>query len=392
MMAALTAAGQGARVILLERQSRVGRKLAVTGNGRCNLTNLGAAPEHYHGGDPDFVRPALERFGVDQTLDFFLSLGLVTVTEPDGRVYPYSDQAGSVVDVLRFALDAYGVDTRLGFEVRSVIKSARGFLLRSDGESFECDRLIVAGGGAAGTKCGGGSGGYDALRALGHGCTKLYPALVQLKTDNTYTRPLKGVRADADVTVSVGSRVIAHSSGEVQFTDYGVSGPAVFDISRAAAQHPGSTVTLDLMRLTDTDGLCGMLRRRAESFPDLTLENLLTGMVHNKLGRTAIQRCGLSLGTPLGSLGEHGIRAVAGTLKAYTLPVHGTTGMDGAQVTCGGVPTSEFCAETMESRLVPGLFACGEVLDIDGDCGGYNLQWAWSSGAAAGTACAAGLC
>lgn len=385
MMAALAASEKpGNKIILLERQSRVGRKLAVTGNGRCNLTNLNCSPEHYHGESPEFVRPALESFSVKQTLEFFKGLGLLTVAEENGRVYPYSDQAGSVVDVLRFALDRQGVELRSGFEVQRVRREKGGFALVSDSGSVFAHRLIVAGGGIAGGKAGGCSGGYDALKALGHSCTKLYPALVQLKTDNTWTRSLKGVRADAQVTVLQRGQAVAQSRGEVQFTDYGVSGPAIFDVSRSASRGDGLTVKLDLMSLLTERELAEMLARRIEGYPRLTVENLLTGMVQNRLGRVAAQRCGLPLTTPLSEVSGREIEKVARCLKDFRLEVKGTMGMDNAQVTAGGVRTGEFDPYTMESRLVPGLFACGEVLDVDGDCGGYNLQWAWSSGYVAG--------
>jgi len=384
MMAALHARPRENRVILLERQARAGRKLAVTGNGRCNLSNQNVSPAHYHGADPDFVRPALAAFPVSETLEFFRKLGLLTVTEPGGRVYPFSDQAGSVVDVLRFALESAGAELRTGWEVRGVQRDGACFLLRGETETLRADRLIVAGGGAAGTRAGGGAGGYDALAALGHRTTALYPALVQLKTDNAFTRPLKGVRADAVVTVEHRGAVLAQSAGEVQFTDYGVSGPAVFDVSRAAARQPESLVVLDLMRPLDEAALLAALRARRADFPGLTLENLLTGLVHNRLGRTVIARCGLALNTPLPRVSDGELEAISRTLKRCELPVRGTLGFEGAQVTAGGIATGAFDPETLVSRLVPGLFACGEVLDVDGDCGGYNLQWAWSSGALAG--------
>jgi len=387
MTAAIAAARGGARVLLLERGARLGRKLAVTGNGRCNLTNEAAAPERYHGEDPAFVRPALAALDAAATRRFFRGLGLVTVAEPSGRVYPHSDQAGSVVDVLRFAVAESGVEVRTAFEVQQVRREAGGFAVISAGETLRCDRLIVACGGAAGTRAGGTKAGYALLQSLGHSCTALYPSLVQLKTDNAFTRPLKGVRADAAVTVLADGRPVAESAGEVQFTDYGVSGPAVFDVSRAAATAAGPvTLRLDLMRELTAEELVDIMTERTAG--GRTLEDLLTGVLHNRLGRTVIAACGYKLTAPAGSLRAEDIRRIAGAVKRRELTVTGTMGMDGAQVTAGGIRTAEFDAATMESRLVPGLYAAGEVLDIDGDCGGFNLQWAWSSGYAAGSAAA----
>lgn len=385
LMAALTAAEQGSDVLLLERQSRVGRKLLATGNGRCNLTNLNLSCANYHGAEPAFTAPALSAFGPEDTLEFFRAFGLLTIAEDSGRVYPLSDQAGSVVDVLRFAVEAAGVGVRTEFDVTSVKQTKTGFKVCSESESILTDKVILCCGGMAGGKLGGTKSGYELLQSLGHHVTRLYPALVQLKTDNTYVRSLKGVRADAAVTLKRGNEVLAESAGEVQFADYGVSGPAIFEISRAAAGEKGElAVHLDLLRDLDFAQVQETIRRRGEVMPTLTLENLLTGMVHNRLGRTVLRYAGYDLNTPVSSLRQGDAKKIAAALKAFALPVTGTQGFDAAQVTAGGVRTDEFDPNTMESKLVPGLYAAGEVLDVDGDCGGYNLQWAWASGRLAG--------
>ena len=385
LMAALTAAGRGISTTLLERQNRVGRKLLATGNGRCNLTNLKLSPDNYHGAPAPFVSSVLDTFGVADTLELFQSLGLITVAEDSGRVYPLSDQAGSVVDVLRFAAEAAGVTIRTEFDVTSVKPSKSGFKVCSPSESILADKVIVCCGGMAGGKLGGTRSGYELLQSLGHRVTKLYPVLVQLKTDNTWVRSLKGVRADAAVTLKRGDEVLAQSCGEVQFADYGVSGPAIFEISRAAAVEKGElTVHLDLLRTLDFAQIQDMIRMRQQSMPSLTLENLLTGMVHNRLGRTMLRYAGYDLNSPVSTLKPNDIKKIAAALGNFALPVTGNQGFDGAQVTAGGIRTDEFDPTTMESKLVPGLYAAGEVLDVDGDCGGYNLQWAWASGRLAG--------
>lgn len=380
MMAALTASRHGS-VTLMERAERLGRKLAVTGNGRCNLTNLNISPSRYHG-DAELAMSIISRFDVPATLAFFRDIGLLTVSEPSGRVYPRSDQAGSVVDVLRFAVAGAGIRVETGTEVTGIERTPSGFEVRSSGGVTLADRVIIACGGAAGARVGGGMSGYDVLTSLGHSSTPLYPSLVQLKTENSFTRPLKGVRADAAVAVESGGSVLAESAGEVQFTEYGLSGPAVFEISRAAVMGRSVTLMLDLARDVPEDELVSILLSRRAT--PLTLENLLTGILHNKLGRTVVSHCGLSLTAPCASLREVDAKRVAGMIKHLSLAVTGNLGFDGAQVTAGGIRTSEFDPETLQSRIVPGLFACGEVLDVDGDCGGYNLQWAWSSGRLAG--------
>lgn len=385
LMAALTSAGLGNRVLLLERQSRVGRKLLATGNGRCNLTNLDLTPEHYHGAPAAFLAPAMEAFGAADTLDFFESLGLLTAAEDSGRVYPLSDQAGSVVDVLRFAAEAAGVEIRTEFDVTSLRQTKTGFKVCSASQSILSDKVIVCCGGMAGGKLGGTGSGYELLQSLGHSVTRLFPVLVQLKTDNTYVRSLKGVRADAAVILKRDGRVIAESAGEVQFADYGISGPAVFEISRAVSGgQNGLTLHLDLLRRLDFARVQTILAQRCQTMPALTLENLLTGMVHNRLGRTVLRYAGFDLNAPVSSLKPADLKKIAAALGDFALPVLGTLGFDGAQVTAGGIRTDEFDPNTLESRRVPGLYAAGEVLDVDGDCGGYNLQWAWASGRLAG--------
>ena len=385
LMAAITAAGNGHAVTLLERQARVGRKLLSTGNGRCNLTNRHMEPSCYHGQQPEFIRPAFRALDLEATLDFFHRLGLLTVAESSGRVYPYSDQAGSVVDVLRFAADAAGVTTRTGFEVSAIRKTRRGFTVHAGEETLTADRVIVCCGGMAGGKLGGTRSGYELLQSLGHSVTKLYPALVQIKTDNTYVKALKGVRANAELRLCRNETPVAASRGEVQFTEFGVSGPAAFELSRAAATEKGPlTLHADLLPQLSAAELEAMLRHRVSSMGALTEENLLAGMLHNRLGRTVLRYAGYGLTDPVSSLSPAALRRIAAAIKDFSLPVLSVLGFDGAQVTAGGVRTAEFDPDTLQSRLVPGLYAAGEVLDIDGDCGGYNLQWAWSSGYLAG--------
>ena len=373
----------GVQVLLLERQARVGRKLAATGNGRCNLSNIHAGEGGYHGDDPAFSRFAIGRFDPEETLEWFRALGLYTVTEPSGKVYPYSDQANSVVDVLRFALDRPNIELVTDFEVTRFRRTESGFLLESKDRNVECDRLIVACGGLAGTKLGGTMAGYKLLRSMGHKCTKLRPALVQVKTGWSGVSALKGVRANCHAAIYHNGKLHRQSEGEIQFTESGLSGPVIYEISRDACQGSGEwECTLDFLPGMDRDGLKRELTRRRGT--GLTAEDLLTGILHNRLGRVIVQSAGLRARTPVSELTDYELNEVAELAKTFTVSLTEPLGMDAAQVTAGGIVTEEFDPTTMESKLVPGLYACGEVLDVDGDCGGYNLQWAWSSGRLAG--------
>ena len=385
MMAALAAAENGCRVTLLERQSRVGRKLLATGNGRCNLTNHNVSPARYHGGD-GFCAYALDAFDVGATLQFFASLGLLTVAEDSGRVYPMSNMAGSVLDVLRYALERPGIEVVTGQAVSSVKKTSDGFTVRTETDTFSAKKLILAAGGCAGSKVGGVMDGYQLAKSLGHHRTQLYPSLVQLKTDPTYPRALKGIKAECGIAIRRGNASVAENRGEVLFTEYGVSGPAIFEISRYAI---GEDVTLSLdlwPEQSEADTAAWLRRRQALALRnrELTCGQAFTGALHSRLSQMAAKYAGLSPSLPLADAPEEALAALARICKHFVLPVTGTCGFDQAQVTAGGLRTDEFDPHTLQSRLVPGLYACGEVLDVDGDCGGSNLQWAWSSGHLAG--------
>ena len=390
MAAALAAAeNPGNQVIMIERQARVGRKLQATGNGRCNLSNLHAGSQGYHGENPRFSDYAIDRFPPEETLIWFQNLGLFTVAEPSGRVYPYSDQANSVVDVLRFALEKPNITQKLGFEVEKVKKTGAGFRLEGSAETVECDKLIIACGGLAGTKLGGTMSGYKFLRGMGHKCTKLRPTLVQLKSGWSGVQGLKGVRCNCHAAIYHNGQLHSEGAGELQFTEYGISGPVIFEISRDVCQEKGEWVCrLDFLPEISAEALASELQRRRNT--PLPASELLTGILHNRLGRVLSQSAGISQNRKVAELTDYDIQQAVRAVKNFEIGLTEPMGMDSAQVTAGGIFTKEFDDRTMESRIVPGLYACGEVLDIDGDCGGYNLQWAWSSGRLAGL-CAGGI-
>jgi len=384
MTAALTAAeDSGNQVLLIEKQPRVGKKLLATGNGRCNLTNLNASAAHYHGTHPEFVQPALDRFPPETVLDYFYRLGLVCSRQYGGRVYPLSGSAASVLDVLRYALDSRHVTVLTDRAVTRICRKNHGFTIETGEETFRADTLIVACGGLAGGRNGGAPDGYDLLKSLGHHCTGLYPALVPLRTDTDYPRSLKGIRSDARLRLIRNGTLLAEGKGELQFVEKGISGPAAFDISRAASVN-GGTVHIDFLGDLTVPALLALLVQRRTASPELEASALFSGIVHSRIGTVLVKAAGFRPSAPLRDFTDRDLQRLAETAKDFTLPVRGTESFDAAQVTAGGISTAEFFPQTLESRLVPGLYACGEVLDIDGDCGGYNLQWAWASGRLAG--------
>ena len=384
MAAAIKAAeDRSVHVTLIERQARAGKKLSATGNGRCNLTNLGADVSHYHGADPGFAAYALKTYPPERVLEFFRSLGLRTVTEYGGRVYPLSGHAGSVLDVLRLGLEKPNVTVLTGAPVTAIRRETSGFRIETAEGAHSAERVILACGGCAGAKLGGVMDGYALAASLGHSRTALYPALTQLRTAPEYPRALKGIRVDARLRLLQAGRVLAETAGDVLFTETGLSGTAVFEISRAAAGKSDLTAELCFFDETEDD-LITDLAARQRRWPALEANRILTGAAQSRLGQMLCRYAGISGGARCDELTTEQLQVLARAMRGMRLPVTGVSGFETAQVTAGGLRTAEFDPETLQSRLVPGLSACGELLDIDGDCGGFNLQWAWASGLLAG--------
>ncbi len=373
------------QVILMERQNRVGKKLMATGNGRCNLTNTDAAPENYHGTDPDFVRPVLTKYPPEKVLEFFSELGLMTTEEYGGRVYPISSHAASVLDVLRQGLEKENIRLLTDASADYIRLEKDGFEVTWGSEKIYADKVIVACGGCAGSKIGGVMDGYHLLKLMGHSRTALYPALTQIRTNPEYPKAMKGIKVDGALTISRGKEILGQTSGDILFTESGISGTAVFELSRiAASEGDGLTVTVDLFPNIKENDLYQHLKRRLSALPEKEAASLLTGTVQSRVGQTLCKYAKINGSAPCLSLRDRDLRNLSKAAKHLSLPVTGVSGFENAQVTHGGMKTDEFDPATLESRLVPGLFACGEVLDVDGDCGGYNLQWAWASGLTAG--------
>ena len=373
LMAAITAARGGAAVTLYEKNDRVGKKLLATGNGRCNLTNTEAGRKNYHGGAADFVCRAEKRFWVEETLDFFSEIGLITKTEDGGKVYPYSDRASSVLDVLRAELERCGVRTVCGFDVKEIRKKGGAFKIFSyDGRAEAADFVIFSAGGKASPSMGGGSG-YDILKAVGHTVTSLRPSIVQLKADNKNLGGLKGVKCRARLTLGSVS-----SFGELLFTDGGLSGPPAFFLSSYYEPGRENFAEIDFFDSFSEKELFNIIRKNAQLFSDCG--QLFTGMLHKSIGAAVLKQCGISCGADCKSLKNRELSEICRTLKHFPCRITGTASWNNAQVTSGGIKAGEVDGETLQSKKCDGLYITGEILDIDGDCGGFNLQWAWSSG------------
>lgn len=380
-------------VLVLEKAPRVGKKLLATGNGTCNITNMTAVRENYHGA-PAFAERMLAAFSPSQAVEFFTSIGVDCVVRPDGKVYPASEQAAAVLDALRLEAAALGVQTRCDCSVTAITPSREGYRLTTPDEEITARQVLVCVGGAAAPALGGSAVGYRLLTDLGCEKTPLFPAIVQLRTATDFVRAVKGIRVDGEIALCLDGKTVASANGEILFTDYGLSGPAVMDISRHAAdwerRKKGELIArLNLLPDWDEDTLNARIAARSR-LRGRKLEDLLTGLLHKRVGQTVLRVAGVTpLDRPADTLTARECARVAAVIRGWELPVTGTQGFGGAQVTAGGIDPSAFDPATLMHKRHRGLYAAGEVLDVDGDCGGYNLQFAWSCAYVAATAMAA---
>lgn len=369
LVAAIAAARAGACVTILEKNPRVGKKLLSTGNGRCNFTNINACAENYNSG---FVSRAISLFSPRDAIGFFEEIGLLARIEDEGRVYPASGQAAAVLDVLRLEADRLSVEVRCGFDVREIVRKHDGFIVASEsGERRFFDKVIAAAGGMAAPKTGSDGKVFKMLEKLGHTVTELRPSLVQIKT----ARSIRGVRAHGRVSLENGMS----ETGEIQFTDYGLSGIPVFALSKYARR--GESIFVDLMPEYTHGEVMEILKKR----PVQTMETYMIGILNKNLGQMLLKECGISPLSKMSSeLAERETEKIADMLKKFRFEITGIMPWDNAQVTSGGISTEEIDPKTMQSKIVKNLYITGELADVDGDCGGYNLHWAWASGFTAG--------
>lgn len=365
-------------IAAVEALPRVGKKILATGNGRCNLTNVSAEPSAYRNGN--FAGYALNEFSPKRVIDFFGSIGLMCVSDSEGRVYPMSNTAASVLDALRFEAERLGVNFICENHI-DCIKKQNG--LFSVGENT-ARKVIICTGGCASPSQGSDGSGFGLLKAFGHRITDIHPGLVQLTVEEN-TKPIKGIRAKANVILKVGEKRIDKSNGEVLFTDYGLSGISIMDISRSVGNGKYDC-SVDVLPSCTLGKAADFLKSMSREMP---AENALAGMMPRKLGQYILKRVGINGAVEVGKLNEKTIEKIIGTAKNLIFTVNGTMGFKNAQITVGGAEVSEFNPKTMESRLVKGLYCAGEILNVDSVCGGFNLQWAWASGLLAGRSAAA---
>ncbi len=391
LMAAIHAARAGALVTLLEHKEQAGKKILSTGNGRCNLTNLDQREEYYRCSQKGFPQSVLTRFTVEDTLDFFEGLGIVPKSR-NGYIYPNSDQASSVLEALLLETNGLGVKILYECRVHKIEKREGRFCVSSSQGEYLADALILAAGSKAAPVTGSDGSGYELAAALGHKVITPLPALVQLRCREPYYRQLAGVRTEARLSLFADQTFLAGERGELQLTDYGISGIPTFQVSRyaCAALHRKQkvTVTIDFLPHMSEKEAEEFLGRRRQSLGERTCGQWMNGLLNRKLSLVLLKLSGIEKDEKINGLSPRQWDRLLRQITAYETTVIAANPFENAQVCCGGVDTRQIYEGTLESRLVRDLYFCGEILDVDGCCGGYNLQWAWSSGAAAGTSAA----
>lgn len=410
LMAAVTAKDLGIDTAILEGNDRIGKKILVTGDGRCNITNestmagtdeAAALSRKFHGSTPEFTLRVLQQFGIRQTMDFFYALGLPLTSLKEGMMYPRSLQAASVVDIFQLALEERDVPVYFRHKVEDVIVSAAhprfSIICRTDTEEqvvHTSDYLLLSTGGLTAPHTGADGSGYTLAERLGHTMLNPVPAIVQLKVQYPHLKALSGIKLQGKAHILVNGEILRSESGEIQFTDYGLAGPPILQISRQASVHlaKGETVSvvIDLMPGRTEEEVVDFLDMHWGIFGHRTVADSFIGILHKKLTPVLLKEAGIDK-QPYLLCQDLSWRAKAvfyRILKAWEFKVTDTNGFAHAQTTAGGIDTADIIEGTLESKLVPGLYFAGEVMDVDGDFGGYNLQWAWSSGYVAAMALA----
>lgn len=392
MAAAIRAAQTNphAHITILEGLERVGKKILATGNGRCNLTNTFITPEHYHSQHPERLQQFLSHMDTQRTLAFFQSIGLYCTEEEMGRIYPYSKQAAMVLDILLLALERYHINVVCSCKVTNLATNQKGFVVTAEnGKIYHGDAVILTAGGRAAPKQGTSGTSYPLAIKMGHRYARLYPCLVPLQCQSQVLKGLKGIRVTCHTTLYRGKQKLSEELGEIQLTEYGLSGIPAMQLSCWMDDKDADyTARLDLFPDWSYDDLRTLIHRRVQEFPNEALETFLLGLINKKILYAVFQACMLEpLSRTASSLSRQQIDLLVSTLKGWKFSVTGTLSWDHAQVTGGGVFLQEI-NDDFSSRKQKGFYLAGEILDVAGDCGGYNLHWAWCSGMTAGEAAA----
>lgn len=394
IMAAISARRLGADVTILERNQRVGKKILATGNGRCNFTNINVDTNCYHGNNPEFAHNALANFTIENTIKFFEKLGIAHKVEDFGKVFPMSDQASSILDVFLYELNELGVNIVCDAFVKDIFQEHYKFILElENGKVYRGDRIIIATGGKAMPVSGSDGQGYNLAKKMGHNIIDAFPALVQLMLEGAFFKRIDGVKFVGTAEILHNNKSIAKDKGDILFANYGVSGPPILQISRKAGEllkeGKEAYLKITIINMMSGEELRKLVNKRFKTSPRKSIDFSLVGLINKRLIPVLLTEAGINnLKRTAADLSDKEKEAIINILTDWRFRIRGTKSWPSAQVTAGGIDTNEIDQNTMESKLVNGLFFAGEILDIDGQCGGFNLQWAWSSGFIAGQSAA----
>ena len=387
MMAAITAAREGVKVTILEHKDRIGKKILSTGNGRCNFTNTFQTPACYRSDNRDFAWNIIQKFNVEKTISFFKELGIYP-KDRNGYLYPYSDQAAAILEVLQIEIAKLDICVMTEINVLDIQPVKRGIRVTTDKKTITVDSIILACGSKAAPVTGSDGSGYQLAKLLGHRIVPVLPALVQLRCAEKFYKSISGVRVQGTVEIYADDIFLASDTGEIQLTNYGISGIPVFQVSRYAAkalyQKQLVTAVLNFMPDMNKDEFLSFLQERITLCPHKTLDEFFTGIFPKKLCELWIRLSRLPKEMRVADLSGEQLEKLVLLIQHLRTHIIETNAFEQAQICCGGVDTTEINPDTLESNYVPGIYFAGELLDVDGICGGYNLQWAWSSGFIAG--------
>lgn len=387
MMAAITAAREGVKVTILEHKDRIGKKILSTGNGRCNFTNTFQTPACYRSDNRDFAWNIIQKFNVEKTISFFKELGIYP-KDRNGYLYPYSDQAAAILEVLQIEIAKLDICVMTEINVLDIQPIKRGIRVTTDKKTITVDSVILACGSKAAPVTGSDGSGYQLAKLLGHRIVPVLPALVQLRCAEKFYKSISGVRVQGTVEIYADDISLASDTGEIQLTNYGISGIPVFQVSRYAAkaiyQKQSVTAVLNFMPDMNKDEFLSFLQERITLCPHKTLDEFFTGIFPKKLCELWIRLSRLPKEMRVSDLSGEQLEKLVLLIQHLRTHITETNAFEQAQICCGGVDTTEINPDTLESNYVPGIYFAGELLDVDGICGGYNLQWAWSSGFVAG--------
>lgn len=394
LIAAIIAKDLGKDVAIIEATDRIGKKILTTGNGRCNISNsnINSPFKNFHSENTDFFANVLNNFTVEDTKNLFLSLGLPITELENGKMFPKSLQASSVIDIFRMSLDDKNIPLYTSCKVINIEKSKK-FTIHTNNEEFyefSCKKLILSCGGKSAPKTGSDGSGFKLSKLLGHNIIEPLPGIVQLKLDYPYLKALSGIKFDGSASIIIDDNIVRTEKGEILFTDYGISGPPILQLSsyasKALYKNKNVKISIDMFPNETKEDIENFIYSHFSIFNYREISSCLIGVVNKKMISTLLKDIGIKdVHTCCSELDWKYISILISRLKNWQFKCTGTNGFSNAQVTLGGVNTKEINNITLESKIVKDLYFCGEIMDVHGDCGGFNLQWAWSSGYLAGT-------